>query len=167
VSESKEKAVQRVSLDDLVIDDEDGRYLYGDKPFTGIAYLASPSGSVREEVRFVEGRKEGFVKTWFPGGQQASEESVLGGRRHGRTREWHPNGELKHDGMYEFGICTRATEWDDTGRVVRVYNLEPSSANYEALARLRSIDWADPAVQRLLEAGQSERPAAGAEGEAK
>jgi hypothetical protein len=140
----------RIPHKDLVIDDEDGRYWLNDVLFTGIAFLSYPDGRTRKEQLVREGRQEGFAKTWYPDGGLEAERSVLGGRRHGRTREWHRNGRLRREAMYEFGIQISATDWDADGQVTGTFRIDPNSENYAMLIRLRSIQWDDPAVQRLL-----------------
>jgi len=60
-------------------------------------------GSIKEEVEFVEGVKQGARKIWYPTGQIAKSGSMKNDRWHGKYEEWYTNGLLKVSGYYVDG----------------------------------------------------------------
>ena len=57
-------------------------------------------GSIKEEVQFVRGIKEGTRKIWYPSGQIAKSGSMKNDRWHGSYEEWYESGKPKLCGKY-------------------------------------------------------------------
>lgn len=139
----------RVDWHELITDDEGRIYFYGEAPFTGVACETLPDGT-RVEVPMVGGREEGLTRKWSPSGILLSEISVLGDRQHGPARHWSADGALLREAWYEYGVCVSAKEFDVNGRVVSSFTISPDSPDFRQLEWARSVNWDDPAVQRLL-----------------
>jgi antitoxin component YwqK of YwqJK toxin-antitoxin module len=60
-------------------------------------------GSVKEEVFFVNGVKEGSHEIWYANGQISKSGSMKSDCWHGKYQEWYENGSLKLSGHYMDG----------------------------------------------------------------
>lgn len=118
---------QIVNYDDLERRDHIA-YLKGEsKPFTGKAKALHKNGTVKQEITFVNGVKEGAYMTWFPSGKKESikyykdnklegavitwyengsyERKVefLNNKKHGKFESFYENGQVKEGGIYVNG----------------------------------------------------------------
>jgi len=130
--------MQTVSFDELLYEDN-GTYSYKGIPFSGAASDFYPDGSVRSEAHFTNGHQEGVAKEWYDNGQIKSEGVYLGDGLHGLPKEWHRNGQLKEESTCEFGICLESKEWDDQGRLIKEFHLDPADAAFQLLTMKRSL----------------------------
>ncbi|HET6251366.1 MAG TPA: hypothetical protein VFE47_27020 [Tepidisphaeraceae bacterium] len=129
--------MERVELKEL-LDEADGTYSFRGRPFSGVAFDLLPSGSLWSEITFVEGHQEGLARTWYENGQLKSEGIFLGATLHGPSKEWFASGRLKNMSLCEFGICVEGREWDEDGKLVKDFHLDPSDYNYAALLEQRA-----------------------------
>jgi uncharacterized protein len=71
-------------------------YLKGSAtPFTGKAVDTYKSGSKKSEENFVNGMKEGLLKTWFENGKQESQKSYKANKLEGTVMAWYENGTVE------------------------------------------------------------------------
>lgn len=121
---------QIVNYDDLERRDHIA-YLKGEsKPFTGKAKALHKNGTVKQEITFVNGVKEGAYMTWYASGKKESikyykdnklegavitwyengsyERKVefLNNKKHGKFESFYENGQLKETGAYVNGKKT-------------------------------------------------------------
>jgi len=68
-------------------------YLRGSNtPFTGKAVETYKNGNKKSEENFVNGLKDGFVKTWFENGKIESQKPYKANKLEGTVIAWYPNG---------------------------------------------------------------------------
>jgi antitoxin component YwqK of YwqJK toxin-antitoxin module len=130
--------MQRIDFDDFVYE-HDCTYTYKGQPFTGVACDYFPNGSLQSEAQFVNGHQEGMAREWYENGRLKFEGEYLGDGFHGISKEWHANGQLKKASAYEYSICLESEEWDENGRLVREFRLQPTDMAYEYLEKRRLL----------------------------
>jgi len=128
----------KTHFDNLTVEDS-GIHTLNGQPFTGVAHDEFSSGLLRSEATFVDGHQEGRCREWYENGQIKLDSEYLGNGKHGPYKEWHENGQIKTEGYCEFGICVNAEEWDNTGRIVKHYVLDPSSWSFQLLEKKRRL----------------------------
>lgn len=74
--------------------------LKSNSPRNGLIKEYYEDGSVKEEVFFVNGVKEGNRKIWYANGQISKSGVMKDDRWHGQYEEWYPTGEPKVSGHY-------------------------------------------------------------------
>ena len=109
---------KEVPMDDLVLDQTEGKWYCNNNPFNGYSVSFYPNGQLGEKIGFYQGKKEGVAKqwsangvlrverhyhqnrltgtykSWWENGMLASEVDYVDGLLHGVAREWYPNGQL-------------------------------------------------------------------------
>ena len=112
-----------VDASNVSIDRATGRRLYEGQPFTGEARAYHGDGSLAKVEQFVEGRRSGYLKVWFPNGQTAFESAYIDGRRQGQTTSWWSNGNKRSETYFvddqPDGI---AWSWYRTGEKYKRYS---------------------------------------------
>ena len=114
-------------------------YTLNGSPFTGVACDYFPDGAVRSESQFKNGHQEGFAREWYENGVLKFEKSYLGESLHGVSKYWHPNGQLKDESVFEYAICLESKEWDENGRLVREFQIQPTDPAYQYLEQKRLL----------------------------
>ncbi len=108
----------------------DGLHYRDGQPFTGVLEFRLTNGGLEAEEEYNDGLLSGRTREWHPsGGLQLEAECAWGGY-HGRVREWYEDGRLAADGVYEYGIRTRGTRWDEQGKVVEEFELSEADPAY-------------------------------------
>jgi len=78
--------------------------LYDDQPFTGRAVSRFFDGTIRSEVYFKDGLKNGVEKTWFQNGALRKSFEYREGERHGEWTSWDENQRVLFHRNYDKGI---------------------------------------------------------------
>jgi antitoxin component YwqK of YwqJK toxin-antitoxin module len=129
--------VDRVASEQLAYPG-DGLHYRDGQPFTGVMEFRLPDGRLEAEEEYQHGLLSGRRREWhFSGGLQSEAECAWGGY-HGRVRTWYEDGRLEADELYEYGIRTRGTRWDEQGRVTEVFELSEADPDYRTLELSRS-----------------------------
>ncbi len=137
-SEVKGLNVDRVSGDELEYRGEDARYYYLDEPFTGLAFWLGADGQVRAEQEFRHGLEWGLGRKWNAARTLTLEAVSYRGVYHGVARKWHSNGQLAEECLSELGICLSRRRWDEQGRLIEDYQLQPTHMDTRLLQLHRS-----------------------------
>jgi antitoxin component YwqK of YwqJK toxin-antitoxin module len=118
-------------IDEAELDlDEDIR-LYEGKPFTGIARAYHPDKSIRKELPFLNGFREGLCKEWHSNGCLHREWVAVRGVIDGKACEWHANGAMKSIAHYSRGVELSYEEWDDNGTLIMERQINKQSELYK------------------------------------
>ena len=112
-------------------------YLHG-KPFTGILEFRWEDGGLEAEEEYKDGLLSGRRRAWHTSGQLQEEAECAWGVYHGRRSEWHEGGQVAAEELYEFGIKTRGTRWDEAGQIVEEFVLSETDPSYRILELSRS-----------------------------
>lgn len=89
----------RVNANSITIDRRTGLRMNAGQPFSGTS-VRYAGGRVVSEESFLQGRRHGTLKKWFPSGHLAFESHYVSGRRDGTTRSWWSNGSLRSSSRY-------------------------------------------------------------------
>ncbi|MFK7889123.1 MAG: toxin-antitoxin system YwqK family antitoxin [Gammaproteobacteria bacterium] len=89
-----------VDVQTLVIERKTGLRTVDGRVFTGVAIRVHGNGERVSEEPFVDGRRHGTLRRWFPDGQPAFSSSYVNGRRDGVTRSWWRSGNLRSETSY-------------------------------------------------------------------
>ncbi|MEO1574847.1 MAG: toxin-antitoxin system YwqK family antitoxin [Pseudomonadota bacterium] len=84
----------------VTISPETGLRLWRGRPLTGEVQAFHDNGTLARVEPFVDGRREGRMRIWFPDGALAYSSIHRGGRRHGVTTSWWPNGRMRSQTTY-------------------------------------------------------------------
>ncbi len=122
-SEVEPTASAFVDLADLSIDRETGDRVFAGEPFTGEARRYAQDGALLQAEQFIGGRRNGYLKMWFPSGLQAFDALYRAGRRNGLATSWWSNGNKRSQTNYvndqPDGV---AWSWYRTGEVFKRYS---------------------------------------------
>jgi antitoxin component YwqK of YwqJK toxin-antitoxin module len=77
---------------------EEGGYVNNKR--AGIWRRYWPNGKVMSEITYVNGRPRGEYKTWYPNGRMEEQGNWDLDRNTGRFQRWHPNGKLAQDFVF-------------------------------------------------------------------
>ncbi len=99
------------------------KYLYKDKPFTGIGYYKHSNGKIKGEMEFKDGLVYGTFKSWYENGNIKEEkfrkkEDNGPLKFNGIQKEWYKNGNLEKEEVWEDWIKTSETNYDENGNVL-------------------------------------------------
>ena len=111
----------------------DGLHYLGGEPFTGTLEFTRPGGGLEAEEEYQAGLLSGRRRVWYPSGRLQEEAQCAWGGYHGRVRTWYEDGQPAGDDVYEYGIRTRGTRWDEQGRVVEDFALSNADPAYRTL----------------------------------
>jgi antitoxin component YwqK of YwqJK toxin-antitoxin module len=115
---------RRINYDDLYLEDN-MRYTFGGKVFTGIAFELYEDGSLRVEDTMVDGINEGASDQYFRSGRLQSKEQLHQRSLHGLCRYWYESGQLRAEKLYEHGVLIEDRVWNEDGKLVKDYQLGP------------------------------------------
>jgi hypothetical protein len=73
------------------------------EPYTGMVLEKYPDQSPRAEAGFLNGKKDGMERFWYPKGILKSEGQWFDGLENGIFREWNERGELLRAARYKNG----------------------------------------------------------------
>lgn len=69
--------------------------------FNGISFVNYPSGKLKFETPYLNGKKHGVEKSWFESGKLKAESECINGIGEGRANGWHENGRLAYDWFWK------------------------------------------------------------------
>jgi len=77
------------------------------------------NGQIEQQGDYVDGVREGLVRSWYADGQMRGEGRLHRNRRIGTWTMWHKNGQKRIETAYELGLKHgRSTAWDADGNVI-------------------------------------------------
>ena len=97
--------VKTVNGESLVLDKKTGLWHHNvaREPFTGRVVEEYPDRSPRAEAGFLNGKKDGMERFWFPKVKLKSEGQWFDGKQNGVFREWNEGGKLVRATHYKNG----------------------------------------------------------------
>lgn len=111
-------------------------YLAGAR-FTGIGYEDVPGHGI-SEISYRDGFQDGPARDWYPMGALKSESWYHENMRHGYSREYNEHQVKVLEEVYEYGILIRRTRWDDAGREIEAWEIDPGGPSFARLQRYRA-----------------------------
>ena len=82
----------------------EGLVYYKNKPFTGTSVIYYTKNIKAAAIQYLDGKKEGLYKKWFPDGLLSFEAYYKAGRQEGITKTWWKNGTLRSESRFKNGI---------------------------------------------------------------
>ena len=70
-----------------------------------------PSGNIEYEAEYLNGRLDGYSRTWFENGIISSESKYSNGQPHGLWKIFHPDGSIMYEVHYEYGKKNGVEKW--------------------------------------------------------
>lgn len=89
-----------VNSDTLLRKTDDG-WLYKGKPFSGYMVEKETNDRVVYKLPIIGGRENGLAKGWYNTGEKLLERWFVDGRKEGTFRQWWPNGRLRYVFQYK------------------------------------------------------------------
>ncbi|EFB40302.1 toxin-antitoxin system YwqK family antitoxin [Parachlamydia acanthamoebae] len=81
-----------------------------------MAYEYYGNGAIKKQALFIQDKKEGDEKSFFPSGQKSAIYPYKNGELHGTCREWNEDGTLIFEGEYVHGEKHgKFNKYDDLG----------------------------------------------------
>jgi antitoxin component YwqK of YwqJK toxin-antitoxin module len=117
---------------------DDYLFMYKGTPFTGVGREYTSDQVLVCEMTFSQGIREGPEKIWYPSGVIKEERSYRSSTLQGICRKWDPTGRLRHEDVYELGICLESKEWDEGGDLVSHFQIQPGDPQYKRLELYRT-----------------------------
>lgn len=92
-------------------------------PFSGIRVKMFSSKDTAFIARYVDGREEGWSRTWYDNAQLREQRYFKEGRKEGTHQGWYENGILSFEASYKNDAYHgNVREWDETGNLYRDFN---------------------------------------------
>ena len=114
-----------VDRSEVSIDQSLGLRVVDGKPFTGDAIRRDASGLITSIEQFKDGRRDGFIRKYFPNGQLNYEAYFVNGKREGLARSWWSNGILRSKTEFREDKAEGvAWSWYQTGDKFKRYTYE-------------------------------------------
>lgn len=109
-----------VRANDPAIKLVNGYWYYDDSVFSGQVHAFHENGSMQRTQSYFAGKEEGWVITWFTGGQKESERYFEEGEKEGVHRGWWENGQRRFEyhfvkGQYDADF----REWSVNGAIAK------------------------------------------------
>lgn len=93
-----------------------GLMYYKGEPFTGTSVLYYSESIKAESISYINGKRHGFYKKWFPNGKLSFESNYVNGLQDGTTRTWWKNNNLRSEANYSNGIVNGIQkQWYQSG----------------------------------------------------
>ncbi len=94
-----------VLKDSVILKNEESRWYYKGKLFSGYAIAHHENGSLSEKMGFTDGKRNGKALWWYRDGQLKKELDYLNNKMHGKKRFWGSgiNNSLLHEFNYQNG----------------------------------------------------------------
>lgn len=84
--------------------------------FTGWSVVYTKGEKRYIEQQYIDGKKDGVWRIYYPSGQLHKEGTMKKGQDHGRYREYHPNGQMQYEYFYDLGKKTgKWLSWYENG----------------------------------------------------
>ncbi len=131
--------MDRVSIDELDDQGDGDFWTWQGQPFTGVAYITGPDGSLDLEWTFRDGLRWGSQRIWHRNGRLAESHYEVAGMPHGVHRMWRKDGRKLVVEFCEFGLVVRSRSWAEDGGIRDDYFIksEPVPWYLEELHRRR------------------------------
>ena len=109
-----------VTKNKLVLNGNEGNWYYNNNLFNGFLVSYGSNGNLEQKVGFLNGKKEGVAKIWFPSGQLKVESNYRKNKLVGSYRAWWKNGVLASESNYENGKLHGVEKrWYDSGQLAK------------------------------------------------
>jgi len=105
--------------------------------YTGIVFEALSSGYVTAEYEIKNGIKDGIEKEFYGDGSVECLAHFRQGLLHGEVTYFYGDGIPKEKSVFEYGIWLEGFEWDESGNLINHNRLDPVSARFEKVRKLR------------------------------
>jgi antitoxin component YwqK of YwqJK toxin-antitoxin module len=92
-----------VDQSSLQLQEEEGVYVFEERPFTGTAWRRHANGSLAEEVQYVNGEKHGLHFAFFANVRVSLVARYREGKLHGESLRWWDHGALRSVSYHYFG----------------------------------------------------------------
>lgn len=93
-----------VSEDSLFLNKSTGVTYYQNQPFTGRAISKYDNDSLALLIEYVNGKKDGCYKKFFPNGELSYDATYTNGKLNGKSRTWWSNGKLRTESSFTDGV---------------------------------------------------------------
>ncbi len=123
---TKTKAKNNITVDkkQTTLIPKEGLVYYNNKPFTGTALSEYEKNVPAETIDYLEGKKEGYFRKWFPNKVLSFEAAYMNGQLHGTSKTWFKNGNLRSESNYVAGIAQGLQkQWYKSGAKFKELNL--------------------------------------------
>ncbi len=122
--EGVSQAAQEINKTELSLRANEGLFYYKEKPFSGTALTYLANGTLVESERFVNGKRHGLLKKWYPDGTQSYQAHYQDGLLHGAGNSWWPNGQMRTASNYVDGVTHgKQKQWYRSGVIFKEINL--------------------------------------------
>jgi antitoxin component YwqK of YwqJK toxin-antitoxin module len=121
---SCERAGLVIETNDTGLQLDNGILLYNESPFNGLLVARYANASIKSQLQYKEGRKDGYEKKWYSNGQLSQQRSYSKGFKVNNHLGWWPNGTPKFEytfnglGAYEGS----RKEWYSNGALMLHFN---------------------------------------------
>lgn len=100
-----------------------GLVFYHGKPFTGTSVLFFNAIKI-ESIDYVNGKKNGWYRKWYPDGMLSFESEYKTGKQDGTSKTWWKNGQLRSESHFENSVATGVQlQWYKSGAKFKRINL--------------------------------------------
>ena len=105
-----------VSKSELRLNQIEGKWYYGDEPYSGFAFRCYDNGVLAEHLGFQNGKRQGIWSNWSENGVLRIERHYEQNKLMGSYTTWWENGQLASESCYENGVLHGTQqEWYPTG----------------------------------------------------
>jgi antitoxin component YwqK of YwqJK toxin-antitoxin module len=113
-----------IPKEDLVLNQNEGKWYSEGQPYSGFALIYHPDGSIAERIGFYEGKKEGITHKWYLDGTHKYKVTYHANKKNGVAKNW-SNGEvLIAESNFENGVVNGVqTRWYESGNIFKKANI--------------------------------------------
>ena len=105
--------------------------------YTGLVFEALPGGFVTTEYELKDGIKDGVEKAFYGDGSVECLAHYRHGLLHGEVIYFHGEDVPKEKLVFAYGILLEVFEWDELGNLLSHNQLDPTSARFTKVVKLR------------------------------
>lgn len=121
---TQQEGLIEVLSDSLKLIPEKGLVYYQGQPFSGISIDYYNHGIRANQIEYLNGKKHGYYRKWFPSGVLSFESAYKNGKKHGQTRSWWKNKNLRSESNFVDGIASGPQwQWYKSGAKFKRINL--------------------------------------------
>ena len=122
-SEEKQIAEIEIAKEELVLNQQEGKWYYDGKAFDGYAVIYYPDGSFAEKIGYYQGKKEGLAQKWYSNRTLRYEAYYKKNRKHGKSRAWSPEAVLIQESNFVEGVADGIQrQWYESGQPFKETN---------------------------------------------
>ncbi|GAA3520768.1 hypothetical protein GCM10022393_38800 [Aquimarina addita] len=119
-----------VKKDQLVLNQNEGKWYYRTIPFNGFAITYHANGKLKEKIGYYKGKKEGVAKKWFDNGLLQKESFYIQNHLDGKVTVWWSNGKIASQARYINGVRDGVQQkWFQSGSLAKKTYLENGKEN--------------------------------------